>query len=182
MTRWFNWLLLLGCDGALGLQPRPPLRAGASRPAARRTRPLVCGFEVEDVTGKVIEDLGVLNWPDLHKRTEPFEQSASSEEIKMVYCQTGSALLTAEGEEDATVSAGQMVMISDGAVRWTNLAEGGVTLLSATTSTEDEADDAPAAGPAGSDDLSVTEGAVLLAAGLLSGVLISTGVKLFTQG
>merc|ERR1719247_649337 len=95
----------------------------------------------------------------------------------MVYCREGSATLVADGEEDTDVTAGQIVMVSDGSVRWTKIPDGGVTLLSTTTTLEDDEDNS---GPATSqdEDLSLKEGAALLAAGLAFGGLISVGTKL----
>ena len=117
-----------------------------------------CGFEVETLKGKDVEDMNILNWPTLEKRLEDFEKSAELDEMMYVYCREGSASLSAEGEEDTTISAGagpsaqcpcipcahgcsavlfrpagQLVIVNDGAVRWTDISEGGVTLLSTVT-------------------------------------------------
>jgi len=156
----------------------------ALRPVMRQSRlpPITLGFEVDTLKNDDIEQMGILNWPSLEKRTEEFEQSASDDEVMMIYCREGSAKLSMEGEADQTVTAGQLVMLNDGAVRWSELGEGGVTLLSTRTAVDDDdaEDTAAPAAPETPEDLSVKEAFVLLAGGLLFGVLLSTGVKLFT--
>ena len=97
------------------------------------------------------------------------------------------------------------MMISDGEVRWSPTSEGGVTLLSTTTTNRvvDEArlevenaglwakisnslgagaPDDDAVEPDDVSDLSLNEAVVLLGAGLAAGTLASFGVKLFTGG
>lgn len=151
------------------LRPVRPSRAGLP----------TLGFEVDTLKADDVEQMGILNWPSLEKRTEEFEQSASEEEVMMVYCREGSAKLSMDGEADQTVTAGQLVMLNDGAVRWSELAEGGVTLLSTRTTVDDDGvEDTAASAAPESEDLSVKEAFVLLAGGLLFGVLLSTGVKL----
>merc|ERR1712196_534106 len=84
--------------------------------------------------------MGVMNWPGLEKRTEVFEQASAADEIKMIYVKEGSATITESSEggtETAEVTAGQIVMLSDGLVQWQGIADGGIVLLSTTTSVED---------------------------------------------
>ena len=156
---------------------------------------------METVDEKALGELGVMNWPNLEKRSADFAKSATSDELLMVYVKDGSATLT-EGDETATVAEGQIVMVSDGEVRWSGV-EGGVTLLSVVTALETDGDvvddglqdeanvlkaniaksltgstrglSAPAEGA--EDDVSLTEYAGLLAAGLLAGGLLSFGLK-----
>ena len=136
-----------------------------------------CGFEVESVSEKELEGLDVFNWPGIEKRTEEFSQTAAPDMLKMIYVKEGSGVLT-EGAETAAVSAGQMVMISDGTVKWTSLADGGVILLSIETPVDDDDDDV--SGPAGAEvePFTLEEGVRLLGAGLLSGAIIALAVKL----
>ena len=176
------------------LLPRPVLRTHT----ARRSRAISAGFEVEDLTSKDVEDMNVLNWPGLEKRSENFEKVAFPDEMVYVYCREGSATLSADGEESvpiaagacicsvrcpctkaplrssaapSTLVAGQLVIVNDGAVRWTEIAEGGVTLITTTSSADPDAPEPNA--PEEPKDLTLKEGAVLLAAGLASGGLIS---------
>ena len=155
-------------------------------PALRVTAPVRCGFEVETVNEKTQEDLQVMNWPGLEKRTAPFEQSAATGELKMVFIKEGSATVAAEGETPVQVSKGQMVMISDGTTAWSDVSESGLILLSSVVDNAEEEVEykvAPSADtPAKTEpegDMSIKEGAIVLGAGLLSGGLISFGLKLF---
>ena len=117
--------------------------------------------------------MNVLNWPTLEKRTEEFEKVAFPDEMVYVYCREGSASLSAEGEEDTTITAGQLVIVNDGSVRWSNIPEGGVTILSTTSEAGEEAEAAAEAPP---EDLSLKEGAFLLAAGLAFGAAVSVRI------
>jgi len=129
------------------------------------------GFEVEDLSTKDVEEMNVLNWPGLEKRSEDFEKVAFPDELVYVYCREGGATISADGEETVTVAAGQLVIVNDGAVRWTDISEGGVTII---TTTSDIDPDAPEPGEAEEvKDLTLKEAAVLLGAGLASGALIS---------
>ena len=161
-------LALLCCSGAAGLLlPRPVLRTQI----ARRSRAVRAGFEVEDLSAKDVEEMNVLNWPGLEKRSEDFEKVAFPDELVYVYCREGGATISADGEETVTVAAGQLVIVNDGAVRWTDISEGGVTII---TTTSDIDPDAPEPGEAEEvKDLTLKEAAVLLGAGLASGALIS---------
>jgi len=151
---------------------------------------------------KALDELGVMNWPNLEKRTADFSKSAAGDELLMLYVKDGSATLT-EGDETATASAGQIVMVSSGEVRWSGLGEG-VTLLSVVTALEpdgeviddgldDEANALKAniaksltgstrglsSSGVADEDVSPVEYAGLLAAGLLAGGLLSFGLKTF---
>lgn len=77
--------------------------ARITAPILRVAAPVRCGFEVESVDEKTKEDLQVMNWPGLEKRMEPFEQSAATGELKMIFIKQGSAIVTAEGEESVQV-------------------------------------------------------------------------------
>ena len=52
--------------------------------------------------------MGVFSWPGLEKRKEDFKQSASSEEMTMVYVKEGTATIS-DAEESKAVKSGQMV-------------------------------------------------------------------------
>ena len=90
-------------------------------------------FDVERLDGKAVEELAVFNWPGLDQKAEPFTQTALAGELLMVYVKNGAAQLSAADEDDRAVSEGELVMISDGEVRWSPTSDGGVTLLSTTT-------------------------------------------------
>lgn len=124
--------LLVGAASALSMQP--PMAAVRPLLSTRRAATVRCGFEVEDMEKKALDELGVMNWPNLEKRTADFSKSAAGDELLMLYVKDGSATLT-EGDETATASAGQIVMVSSGEVRWSGLGEG-VTLLSVVTALE----------------------------------------------
>merc|ERR1719171_2461142 len=118
----------------------------------------------------------------------------------MVYVKEGSATL-ADGEETVAVGEGQVVLVQDGEVRWSELSEGGVTLLSVVTATEtlegedleDEANALKAriaktltgstrglmdtSSDKEDEPVTLAEYAGLLAAGLVAGGLLSFGVK-----
>ena len=158
-------------------------------PLARpgRSTPPRLGFEVEDVSEQAVGEMGVFGWPGLEKRTSEFSQSAASDELLMVYIKEGSATLSDE-EETKAVSAGQMVMVSDGAVKWSGVTEGGVTLISTTTplADVDESGTTSAGGVAaiGADDdpvkdLTLKDAALLLGAGLVAGGLAAFGANTF---
>ena len=80
-----------------------------------------------------MEELAVFNWPGLDQKAELFTQTALAGELLMVYVKNGAAQLSAADEDDRAVSEGELVMISDGEVRWSPTSDGGVTLLSTTT-------------------------------------------------
>lgn len=176
--------------GALGLAvvPAPRLAAGRPlRPSVRRAS-VRCGFDVEDVSEKAVEELGVFNWPGLEKRLMPFTQSAAADEIMMVYVKEGSGTVAMEGEEDAPVTSGQMLMISDGEAAWSAISEGGLTLLSMTAPLADVADDEPAfdplnvapapAEPEPIQDLTPAEAVKILGFGLAAGAVAAIGFDL----
>ena len=161
-------VVLICCSGVASLLlPRPVLRTQI----AHRSRAVRAGFEVEDLSAKDVEEMNVLNWPGLEKRSEDFEKVAFPDELVYVYCREGGATLSADGEETVTIAAGQLVIVNDGAVRWTEIAEGGVTLITTTSSTDPDAPEPGA--PEEPKDLTLKEGAILLGAGLASGALIS---------
>lgn len=142
--------------------------------------------------------MGVFTWPGLEKRAEDFTQTAAADELVMCYVKEGSATLT-DAEESQAVSAGQMVMVSDGDVRWSAI-EGSVTLISMTTPVS-LADDVatvnrfaggfPGLGggakpegeaePEPVKDLDLNEAGVLLAAGLAAGAIGAFGLKVFNS-
>ena len=97
--------------------------------ASPRHRALQMGFEIEDVTEKAVGEMGVFGWPGLAKQSADFSQSAAADELLMVYVKEGKGTIS-DGEETATVAAGQMVMISDGSVQWW-MREGGASVASA---------------------------------------------------
>ena len=76
-------------------------------------------------------------------------------------------------------------MLSDGLMQWSGISEGGVVLLSTTTSVEDVEEGSSSESvsavqvPAEDQDLTLVESFGLLAAGLLAGGLFATGLKLF---
>jgi len=175
---------------------RPSLTSSKRHGCAR------CGFEVETVDDKALKELGVMNWPNLEKRAADFSKSAANDELLMVYVKDGSATLN-EGDQTATVAAGQIVMVSAGEVRWSNVGDG-VTLLSVVTALEGDGDVVDdgledernvlkaniAKSLTGStrglsmpakeeEPLSLTEAVKLLAAGLVAGWLFSFGLKTF---
>ena len=144
------------------------------------------GFEVEDVDERAVGEMGVMSWPGLEKRTSDFSQSATANELLMVYVKDGSgSIIDATSDETTQVRAGQMVMISDGQVGWSGISEGGVTLLTTVTPLDDvDIDLVEPPAVAGSDDsadkdLSVLELALVLAGGLLAGKLLSFGLVTF---
>lgn len=171
------------------------------------------GFEVETIDQKAIDELGVFSWPGLEKQAETFTKNAGADELLMVYVKEGSANIAdlttgtvtggnfAEGTETGSVKAGQMVMISDGEVQWTDLSEGGLTLIFSTTELknieEDEeisrggfslfgglggggGDSAPkvAAEEEEIKDITLEEAGFLLGAGLVAGGLFAFGLLL----
>ena len=183
-------LLMLSLVGASRLAVRPTLRLAACRaPVA------TMGFDVQSVDEKAVEELGVFSWPGLAKRTEDFAQSATSEEMLMVYVKEGSATVV-DAEGTTTVAEGQMVIISDGDVKWTSISDGGVTLITATSPLVDTDEDdsggiarwlglgggaaKPEISPEDEEvkDLDAKEAVILLGAGLLAGGLFSVGLKL----
>jgi hypothetical protein len=187
---------------ALLLAQSEGLLIGALRPVRRSIRsirtsgPVRCGFEVEEVDQKTVDEMGVFSWPGLEKRQEAFTQTASAEELLMCYVKEGSAVLT-DAAETSPVAAGQLVMVNDGDVRWSDIGEGGLTLLSITTEYGDVVEDdvallddplglSTARGASNQvaeddvvEDLSLKEAGVLLAAGLVAGGLLSFGLKTF---
>lgn len=182
-------LLLLSVPAALSFGVGLSTRHTGS-PSLSRARAVRLGFEVEDVDDDAVAELGVFSWPGLEKRTSEFTQSATAEELLMVFVQSGSATLT-DAEETVDVKEGQMVMVSDGEVKWSGLPEGGLTLISSTAEMkdaqydEDEAEELEAAIKAADEpveDLSIKEAAILLGAGLLAGGLASFGLKIFNGG
>ena len=183
---------------------RPHAREGLP-PLVHRRAQIVAAFDVERLDGKAVEELAVFNWPGLDQKAEPFTQTALAGELLMVYVKNGAAQLSAADEDDRAVSEGELVMISDGEVRWSPTSDGGVTLLSTTTTNRvvDEArlevenaglwakisnslgagaPDDDAVEPDDVSDLSLNEAVVLLGAGLAAGTLASFGLKLFTGG
>mmetsp|Transcript_27377 Transcript_27377/g.69658 ORF Transcript_27377/g.69658 Transcript_27377/m.69658 type:complete len:206 (+) Transcript_27377:34-651(+) len=190
--------LMIGTVSAFGVASRPTLSCFTSQSRSSSVR---CGFEVEEMEQKALDELGVFNWPNLEKRSAEFAKSATADELLMVYVKDGSAKL-ADNAETTTVSAGQLVMVNDGEVRWSELGDG-VTLLSVVTAMENDgslvddnlADEAntlkaniaksltgSTRGLSGSstqeEDVSLVEYGGLLMAGLIAGVLLSTGLKL----
>jgi len=177
-------LHMVALCSAFQLAPRGPVHV----PALPRAQ-LHMGFEVEDVTQKAVEELGVLSWPGLDKKVEEFSQAAGADELLMVYVREGSATIS-DDEESKAVAAGQMVMVSDGSVQWSGIADGGLTLISTTTSLENvdefqetELKPAPTTGDLDVDDpvddLSLKDAALLLGAGLAAGAVASFGFKTF---
>mmetsp|Transcript_62421 Transcript_62421/g.103827 ORF Transcript_62421/g.103827 Transcript_62421/m.103827 type:complete len:180 (-) Transcript_62421:124-663(-) len=158
----------LSCDGIR--LPLLALHRTPSRPCA-----VSCGFEVESVSEKDAEGLGVMNWPGIEKRTENFALESDAETMKMVYVKEGAAVLT-DGNETSPVEKGQVVMINDGMVKWSSIADGGIVLLTIETSVDEDNDEATVAEPV--EDISLKEGAGLLAAGLIFGAVLVAGVKL----
>eukprot|EP00966_Prymnesium_polylepis_P071356 1657647-Prymnesium_polylepis.1 len=79
-------VLLPLCSG-LVLGPR------LAAPVLGRTRASVrCGFEVETLSPNDVMEMNVMNWPGLEKRSSDFSQSASPDEVKMVYVKDGEAV------------------------------------------------------------------------------------------
>ena len=80
-----------------------------------------------------------------------------------------------------------MVMISDGSVRWSGIAAGGLTLISTTTELKDVEEFTDVSLPVDPEDdpvqdLSPKDAVILLASGLAAGSLFSFGFKLFMSG
>ena len=109
----------------------------------------------------------------------------------MVYVKAGNGVVTdAANDETADVSAGSMVMISDGDVQWSSISEDGLTLLSMVTPLDEvtpakednfklqRVPTAEGADKAEDDDLSIGELAGLLVGGVLSGLALQLGVQL----
>lgn len=191
-------LAALGLASSVRLSALPSMRVGRTAQHAARSPPARCGFEVDSVDQKAIEELDVFNWPGLEKRLQDFEDRAVPGKLKMVYVKQGSAIL--EDEEDkATVSPGQMVLIDDRSdVRWSGISEGGLVLLSCETVLDDEDAAQPPVAPSSSSDskdligkplgdamqeemgeMSVGGLLTQLALGLLSGTLLAVGLNLF---
>ena len=103
----------------------------------------------------------------------------------MVYVKEGSAKLS-DAAESSSVSAGQMVMISDGEVSWSEIGEGGLTLISTSAELSDVVDESAGSRVAAADepvkDLTLKEAGVLLAGGLLCGALAAFGANTFASG
>ena len=201
------WMVQLGIATAMSLSGATRVLPSlvSHRIAARplRVGATTMGFEVESMEKQALDELNVLNWPGLEKRTSDFTKSAAADELLMVYVKEGSATV-AEGDESAAVAQGQIVMVQDGEVRWTDVGEG-VTLLSVVTALEtldgpdleDERNMLKAqiaksltgstrglsGGPSaeGDEEVSLKEYAALLAAGLVSGGLLSFGLKLLQE-
>ena len=91
-------LLLLGHASALTL-PGP----STIRPKSLRCSGAHLGFDVEDVEEKAVGEMGVMGWPGLEKRTSDFSQSATADELLMVYVKEGTATL-ADDDETRQVS------------------------------------------------------------------------------
>ena len=159
---------------------------GGAPPLARpvRSTPVRLGFEVEDINEQAVGEMGVFGWPGLEKQTSEFSQSAASDELLMVYIKEGGATLSDE-EETKTVSAGQMVMVSDGSVKWSGVTEGGLTLISTTTplADVDESGAKSAAAVSPEDDpvkdLTLKDAGLLLGAGIAAGLLAAFGANTF---
>jgi len=183
--------LAVGAAAALQqqLQVLPALR----RACRTSLSPLRMGFEVEGLDEQAVGEMGIVAWPGLEKRTAPFEQSASGDEMMMIYVKEGTAKI-ADGDETATVEAGQLVMLSDGGLSWSDIGDGGLTLMSTTAPLSDVMDDTAddlsfnplkASGGDSVDadddpkDITPKEAALLLASGLAAGALLSFGVKIF---
>ena len=171
--------MLAVCAAALCAYHLPlrPLQVGSRATAAR------LGFEIESLDQKAVEEMEIFGWPGLEKKLEDFTMSAAAQEIKMVYVKEGSATLT-DAEETAKIEAGQMVMVSDGDVRWTGVEP--LTLLSQTVEVKDveefSTDDLrlnapPTIKPEDEPvkDLTLKEAGLLLVGGLLAGKLASFG-------
>ena len=96
----------------LDRSPAGASRAGRPRlaetglPAPRRQRrrhgAVRCGFEVETLEKTALDELGVMNWPNVAKRAEEFTNSAESDELLMVYV-TRAVSMTREGGRYAYV-------------------------------------------------------------------------------
>ena len=137
-------------------------------------------FQVENMDQKLVEELDVLNWPTLEKRSLDFWQEVNQTKLKMVYLKQGSALI-GDGEQVEKVKAGQLVSISNGTVQWTQLSEGGVVILSIETSLDDEDDDITDNPQQRQEPESLKDVLVLLGVGILSGTVLAQGVKLFSD-
>ncbi len=176
-------LLLDGaCALRLGVQPqhwnRPLMRAHRSGGGIR------LGFEVETIDAKARDEMGVMTWPGLQQESGTFSQRAGAAEILMVYVKEGVGTVT-DGEDTAQVGEGSMLMVNDGEVNW-SVPDGSVTLLSMTAPMADVVDEEPAARASSPpepspppQDLTILEGAKILAAGLLSGLVLAFGINMF---
>jgi hypothetical protein len=171
-------LALIVC-GAAAFAPVLP---SFGRPAAAARSALCgvrCGFAVETVDDKARDEMGIMGWPGVEKRSSDFEQAAAADELLYVYVKDGSGRVS-DGEDTADVVAGQLVLLQDGQLRWTDVED--VTLLSLTMPADTQPSDelvAPEAAAEEEDkDLSPLELAGVLAAGLLSGFLLSNGLRL----
>jgi len=169
--------LLVPCS-ALVLGPR------LSAPTARQARASIrCGFEVEELSQSDVMEMNVMNWPGLEKRTSAFSQSASDEEVKMVYVKDGEATVS-DAEETKTVGPGSLIMIQGGQTKWDVAEGGGITLISLVTSTDEVTGEGVAkdsAAPKEAEELepvTLKEYAGLLGAGLLLGFVLSVGSTL----
>jgi hypothetical protein len=196
--RAFIIVSALAVASGLRLASLPHLPSVLLAPRIVRHADARCGFEIDNVDQKAIEELGVFNWPGLERRVQDFDDRAVDGKLKMVYVKQGSATL-ADSADKATVSAGQMVLIDDQSeVSWTGISEGGLVLLSCETVLDDDASGStskPSAQPAGQKDLagkplgdamqeemgelSLGGLVIQLGLGLLSGSILAVGLKLF---
>ena len=174
----FTTLVVAARSFGLGVAHRTVHRHGAPR----------MGFEVyEDLTPKAVEEMGVFGWPDLAKKAADFSQKAEADELLMVYVKDGSAKVS-DGEDEKTVTAGQMVIVNDGSVQWSNI-EKELILISTTTPAADVdefSDDTLVAAPKRVspeddpvEDLTLKEAALLLGGGLVAGLIASFGFQTF---
>ena len=99
-----------------GLVLNGPRLAPPTPRLVRATAPR-CGFEVETLTSNDVLEMNIMNWPGLEKRTSEFSQSATDDEIKMVYVKDGEAVVS-DAEETQSVSAGNLIMIQGGQTTW----------------------------------------------------------------
>ena len=159
----------------------PPLRPGG----AARCAPSRCGFSVQTLEQKQVDELDVFNWPGLEKRTADFERRAGADELSMVYVKEGAALVSDADGDEAAVAAGTLVTISDGAVAWSGISEGGLVLLVSPTmsSSDGEAGGGGAVAAAEADAHAslgeqLKEAGVMLGAGLLFGGLLAVVANL----
>jgi hypothetical protein len=196
--RTLTILAALASASGFRLAPLPHPPSALSLPRVTRHGGARCGFEVDSVDQKAIDELDVFNWPGLEKRVQDFDDRAVDGKLKMVYVKQGSATLQDDADK-ATVSAGQMVLIDDQSdVSWTGISEGGLVLLSCETVLDADAGGStprPAAAVAGQKDLagkplgdamqeemgelSLGGLAIQLGLGLLSGSVLAVGLKLF---
>ena len=119
----FFSLLTHGSLATLGVLRTPSFNSVARRAPAPRL-----DFDVQPLTDKEVDELDILNWPGLEKRTQDFFQEVPDETLKMVYVKEGAAVVGDE-DESKEVEAGQLVSLSNGTLQWTRIAEGGVVLL-----------------------------------------------------